>query len=147
MFRRLLHRHRHCYKTEVTSAFDTLRLPQWWVRVSMLASVLFLSICSAAPVSGSAADISSPHSATSIAADSIIGTKQSPIPQGTASHVPLNRPASLKHLSDEEVTRFGRILVQTPQGRIEPIDTYASELLRKLYHRDHYRQLDGTRWL
>lgn len=147
MFRRLLHRHRHCYKTEVTSAFDTLRLPQWWVRVSVLVSVLFLSICSAAPVSGSAADISSPHSATSIAADSIIGTKQSPIPQGTASHVPLNRPASLKHLSDEEVTRFGRILVQTPQGRIEPIDTYASELLRKLYHRDHYRQLDGTRWL
>lgn len=147
MFRHLLHRHRHSYKTEVPSAFDTLQLPQWWVRVSMLASVLFLSICSAAPVSGSAADISSPHSATSIAADSIIGTKQSPIPQGTASHVPLNRPASLKHLSDEEVTRFGRILVQTPQGRIEPIDTYASELLRKLYHRDHYRQLDGTRWL
>lgn len=94
-----------------------------------------------------AADISSPHFATTIAADSIIGTKQSPIPQGTASHVPLNRPASLKQLSDEEVARFGRILVQTPQGRIEPIDTYASELLRKLYHRDHYRQLDGTRWL
>lgn len=94
-----------------------------------------------------AADISSPHSATSIAADSIIGTKQSPIPQVNTPHVPLNRPASLKYLSDEEVARFGRILVQTPQGRIEPIDTYASELLRKLYHRDHYRQLDGTRWL
>lgn len=147
MFRRLLHRHRHCYKTEVTSAFDTLQLPRRRVRVSVLVSVLFLWICSATPVFGSAADGSSPHSAASIAADSIIGTKQSPIPQGNNSHIPLNRPASLKHLSDEEVTRFGRILVQTPQGRIEPIDTYASELLRKLYHRDHYRQLDGTRWL
>ena len=147
MFRHLLHRHRHSYKTEVPSAFDTLQLPRRRVRVSVLVSVLFLWICSATPVFGSAADGSSPHSAASIAADSIIGTKQSPIPQGTASHVPLNRPASLKHLSDEEVTRFGRILVQTPQGRIEPIDTYASELLRKLYHRDHYRQLDGTRWL
>ena len=147
MFRHLLHRHRHSYKTEVPSAFDTLQLPRRRVRVSVLVSVLFLSICSATPVFGSAADGSSPHSAASIAADSIIGTKQSPIPQGNNSHIPLNRPASLKHLSDEEVARLGRILVQTPQGRIEPIDTYASELLRKLYHRDHYRQLDGTRWL
>lgn len=146
MFRHLLHRHRHSYKTEVPSAFDTLQLPRRRVRVSMLVSVLFLLICSATPVFGSAADGSSPHSAASIAADSIIGTKQSPIPQGNNSHIPLNRPASLKHLSDEEVARFGRILVQTSQGRIEPIDTYASELLRKLYHRDHYRELDGTRW-
>lgn len=31
-----------------------------------------------------------------------------------------------------------------PSGRIEPVDTYATKLLRKLYRDDTYRGLSGT---
>lgn len=50
-------------------------------------------------------------------------------------------------ISAETAARFGRLWVQTPQGRIQPVNTYSSELLRKIYHRDRYGQLDGDRML
>ena len=34
--------------------------------------------------------------------------------------------------------RFSRLLVHSPDGRIEPVNTYSSEILRKLYHRNNY---------
>lgn len=38
--------------------------------------------------------------------------------------------------------RFGSLMVQTPQGRIEPIDTYAAKLLRKISRESNYRGLN-----
>lgn len=37
---------------------------------------------------------------------------------------------------------FGRLMVQSSQGRIEPVDTYAAKLLRKIYRGDKYRGLN-----
>lgn len=34
--------------------------------------------------------------------------------------------------------KFGRIMVQNPKGRIEPMDTYSDELLRKIYRKTSY---------
>lgn len=43
--------------------------------------------------------------------------------------------------------RFGALWVQSPQGRFEPVNTYSSELLRKICHRDHLDTLDSDRAL
>lgn len=37
---------------------------------------------------------------------------------------------------------FGRLMVQNGQGRIEPVDTYAAKLLRKIYRGDRYEKLN-----
>ena len=38
----------------------------------------------------------------------------------------------------------GKLLIQCTSGRIEPIDTYTTKLLRKLYRNDTYNGLNGT---
>ncbi len=35
--------------------------------------------------------------------------------------------------------KFGNLLIQSPDGRIEPVNSYSSEILRKLYHRNSYK--------
>lgn len=46
--------------------------------------------------------------------------------------------ASAADIPRQEADQFGKLLVQTTSGRIGPINTYSSEILRKIYHRDHY---------
>ncbi|MEG1954562.1 MAG: cytochrome c biogenesis protein CcsA [Mucinivorans sp.] len=48
---------------------------------------------------------------------------------------------------DSVGTSFGRLMVQTPAGRIEPVDTYARELLRKLYRDTQWQGLSATQSL
>ena len=40
--------------------------------------------------------------------------------------------------------KFGKILIQDPQGRIEPINTLATEILRKVYGGNTYKGLDAN---
>ena len=40
--------------------------------------------------------------------------------------------------------KCGKLLVQCASGRIEPLDTYTTKLLRKLYRDDTYKGLSGT---
>lgn len=47
-------------------------------------------------------------------------------------------------ISAEHARTCGTLLVQCPSGRIEPLDTYATKLLRKLYRNDTYKGLVGT---
>lgn len=47
-------------------------------------------------------------------------------------------------VSADHAQRCGKLLVQCASGRIEPIDTYATKLLRKLYRDDTYKGLNGT---
>lgn len=44
----------------------------------------------------------------------------------------------------EHARKCGKLLVQCASGRIEPIDTYTTKLLRKLYRDDTYKGLNGT---
>lgn len=41
----------------------------------------------------------------------------------------------------EQADKWGRLQIQCPTGRIEPINTYASKLMRKLYRKDTYKGL------
>lgn len=43
--------------------------------------------------------------------------------------------------------KFGRLMVQTTAGRIEPVDTYARELLRKISRATTYRDLSANQVL
>ena len=43
----------------------------------------------------------------------------------------------------ETANRFGRLWIKS-SDRIQPVDTYCSELLRKIYHRDHYGSLNAN---
>ena len=43
-----------------------------------------------------------------------------------------------------EADKFGKIVIQDLGGRMMPVNTYASELLRKLSKSDHYKDLDAN---
>ena len=44
-------------------------------------------------------------------------------------------------VSEEHAAQFGRLVVQDAGGRMKPVNTYSSELLRKLSKDDHYEGL------
>ena len=46
-----------------------------------------------------------------------------------------------------EAARFGELPVQSLSGRMIPMNTYSSELLRKLYKDDHYKGLNSDQFL
>lgn len=124
----------YLHPTKLLGLLGTLILCSWFSITS----------ADAAPIATEASSSAQPL-AQSTTTDSVASNAISPIDRISTFHQN-NLPNPLP-LTEEEVAHFGRLLVQTPQGRIEPIDTYASELLRKLYHRDHYQQLDGICWL
>jgi len=54
--------------------------------------------------------------------------------------------ASTIHIDPEHSSRFGALLVQNFDGRIEPVNTTALEIIRKLYHKDHFYNLDANQF-
>src|SRR5690606_18332526 len=44
----------------------------------------------------------------------------------------------------EHAARFGQLVIQDEGGRMKPINTFASELLRKVSKSDHYKGLDAN---
>jgi len=46
--------------------------------------------------------------------------------------------------SKEQADKFGRLVIQDLDGRMKPINTYASELLRKLTKHDTYEEFDAN---
>lgn len=51
------------------------------------------------------------------------------------------------HIDKNHAAQFGSLLVQNFDGRIEPVNTLALEILRKLYHKDQFFQLDANQFL
>ncbi len=47
----------------------------------------------------------------------------------------------------ESAEKFGKLLVQSTDGRIEPFNTYSSKIIRKLYKKDHIGKLDADQVL
>lgn len=47
----------------------------------------------------------------------------------------------------EHADKFGELIIQDYQGRMKPINTYSSELLRKLSKKDHFEGLDSDQVL
>lgn len=50
-------------------------------------------------------------------------------------------------VNKEVADSFSKLMVQTVEGRIEPIDTYARELLRKMSRKTAYKSLDANQVL
>jgi cytochrome c-type biogenesis protein CcsB len=50
-------------------------------------------------------------------------------------------------INAEHAARFGALPVQSPDGRIEPVNTFSSEILRKLYHSDKIGNLNSDQFL
>jgi len=44
-------------------------------------------------------------------------------------------------VSKEHADKFGKLLIQDHQGRIKPVNTYALEVLRKIYKKDKFKDL------
>jgi cytochrome c-type biogenesis protein CcsB len=71
----------------------------------------------------------------------------------------LTEPKNEVRISDENTTihnttikkihaaKFGKLIIQDDGGRMKPINTYASELLRKLYKHDEFQGLDANQFL
>lgn len=49
----------------------------------------------------------------------------------------------LSKISPEHASRFGELVIQDGVGRMKPINTFSSELLRKVYKSDHYKDLNS----
>ncbi len=47
----------------------------------------------------------------------------------------------------ESASEFGKLLVQSTDGRIEPFNTYSSKIVRKLHKKDHIGKLNADRVL
>lgn len=126
--------------TAAETGFKLRSVPEFSFAIRCLLTGLALSFCIAfqGAAQHTVQNVPNPESLADTAILRINST------DGSANHLPGGENTAI---SDGEVSRFGRLLVQTPQGRIEPVDTYASELLRKLHHRDHYGRLTATEWL
>ena len=46
--------------------------------------------------------------------------------------------------SKEQAEKFGRLVIQDLGGRMMPMNTYSSELIRKLSKKDHYKEFDSN---
>lgn len=58
-----------------------------------------------------------------------------------ATNARAQTPPPIREIDAAQAKRFGQLLIQSPDGRIEPVNTHSSEILRKLYHRDTFRGL------
>ena len=47
----------------------------------------------------------------------------------------------------EHADKFGHLVIQDNGGRLKPVNTFASELMRKVYRKDHYKGLDADQVL
>ena len=60
------------------------------------------------------------------------------------STIQLDSILKLNITSVDEADRFGHLVIQDTDGRMKPINTYASELLRKLSKKDVYKEFDAN---
>jgi len=49
-------------------------------------------------------------------------------------------------IDHQHAEKFGSMLIQNFDGRIEPLNTIALEVLRKLYHQDHFHSLNANQF-
>lgn len=50
---------------------------------------------------------------------------------------------SLPSISKEQADKFGRLIVQNPKGRLEPVNTWTLKIIRKLYQGEQFNGLNS----
>lgn len=56
----------------------------------------------------------------------------------------INANAQNVQYNKDHVSEFGKMLVQSPQGRVEPVNTLASEILRKVARKNNWQGMSST---
>ncbi|MEO9144833.1 MAG: cytochrome c biogenesis protein CcsA [Ginsengibacter sp.] len=69
-------------------------------------------------------------------------TFSKPLPRPNAQFAKPGELGSNRIVDADHAKKFGHLLVQDFQGRIEPMDTHTLELLRKIYKKDTYQKGD-----
>ena len=67
--------------------------------------------------------------------------------QTAVSAAPAEEIVLRQVVDPSHAARFGRLPMQSPVGRMMPINTFSSELLRKLHKADRFGQLNGDQFL
>lgn len=67
--------------------------------------------------------------------------------QTAVSAAPAEEIVLSQVVDPSHAARFGRLPMQSPAGRMMPINTFSSELLRKLHKADRFGQLNGDQFL
>lgn len=67
--------------------------------------------------------------------------------QNHGNHIPTEKQLDSllnKHkVPDAHAAKFGRLIIQDAGGRMKPINTFSSELLRKVSHKDTYKEMNS----
>lgn len=69
-------------------------------------------------------------------------SQQTPTPHAPVSREKIDSLIVANAVSQEHADKFGHLIIQD-NGRMKPINTFASELLRKVSRSDHYKGLDA----
>jgi cytochrome c-type biogenesis protein CcsB len=64
--------------------------------------------------------------------------------QHTISDSYIDSVLNAQKVSPEHAKSFGKLVIQDPGGRMKPVNTFASELLRKVSKKDSYKDMDAN---
>ena len=64
--------------------------------------------------------------------------------QHTISDSYIDSVLNAQKVSPEHAKSFGKLVIQDPGGRMKPVNTFASELLRKVSKKDLYKDMDAN---
>ncbi len=67
--------------------------------------------------------------------------------QGHAKKIKPEEIKNLVKIDKDHADRFGHLLIQDVNGRISPINTVAIDILRKVYKKDNFYELDANQWM
>ncbi len=79
----------------------------------------------------------------------MLATSSSTFAQAPSLHMFNNVDSLIKAntITSEHANKFGHLVIQDNGGRLKPVNTFASELMRKVYGKDHYQGLDADQVL
>lgn len=75
-----------------------------------------------------------------------IALETSPTPKKVINYLPADSIVNQVKITPEHAAKFGQLLIQDQKGRIKPINTLATEILRKVHGKSTYHGLDANQW-
>ncbi|WP_313214692.1 cytochrome c biogenesis protein CcsA [Soonwooa sp.] len=87
------------------------------------------------------------HSTSDGSKDNVSAPKtQNPAPTSKMNTISADDLVKNIQIDKEHAEKFGHMLVQSYEGRIQPANTQAIDILHKLTNRDHFQHLDANQW-
>ncbi|WP_313028170.1 cytochrome c biogenesis protein CcsA [Soonwooa sp.] len=87
------------------------------------------------------------HSTSDGSKDNVSAPKtNNPAPTSKMNTISADDLVKNIQIDKEHAEKFGHMLVQSYEGRIQPANTQAIDILHKLTSRDHFQHLDANQW-